>query len=136
MDGARFIASEPALVDVADRQIGGGPAGSAPGQYGSQPVVVEAPADSPRRCRCGIRIPERGWVLEIGGLPPSLGPLFAGRSYCSVQCVRADFLESFETLDAMLGSPGEPMVDDLRVVYRELGWAFASITGRPSAAKG
>jgi hypothetical protein len=44
-------------------------------------------------------------------------------------CVRAELLETCETLDAMLGSSASSMVTDLRQAYVELRLALTALLG-------
>lgn len=94
---------------------------------GSGPSLVERVAPVALRCRCGRRIAPGEPVLVLIGLSEVVEPFFQGRSFCSGQCARAEFLETFETMDGLVGSPAGAMVSDLRLVYGELGRAFAAI---------
>ncbi len=91
------------------------------------PSLVERSVASPRRCRCGQRFTPGSPAFELAGLANSIAPMFEARSYCSGKCARADLLEMFETLDAIVGSPAGAMVVDLRQTYFDLGQAFAAI---------
>jgi hypothetical protein len=66
-------------------------------------------------------------MLHLVGLPSNAASVIEGRAYCSVHCIRADFLESFETLDGMVGTSVRGFVTDLRVIYRELSWTFSTL---------
>jgi len=99
----------------ASRNVGGGP------------TLTERTTERPRRCRCGTSVPAGGRVLELEGLSDTVAPFFRGRYFCSEQCARAEFLETFETLDAMVGSSERSMITDLRQAYAELGRAFAAL---------
>jgi hypothetical protein len=81
----------------------------------------------PARCRCGtyLRPGELAFVVE--GMPELVLPLFEGKMFCQCRCIRAEFLELLETLDAMVGSPGEELVTDLRPTYAQLAGEFASL---------
>jgi len=91
------------------------------------PSLVERLVGSPARCRCGQRFSPGSRALELVGLSDAIAPMFRDHYYCSGSCARADFLETFETLEALVGSPAEAMVLDLRQTYAELGRAFAAM---------
>jgi hypothetical protein len=66
-------------------------------------------------------------VLELEGLSEAVAPLFPERRFCSAPCVGAEFLEKFESLDAMVNSPAGSQVADLRHTYVELSRIFSTL---------
>jgi hypothetical protein len=89
-------------------------------QQGSGATLTEQTAWTPQRCRCGRTIPEGAQILELKGFSEQLAPLFGQRCFCSGQCVRAEMLETFESLDAIMDSPASAYVSDVRQTYGEL----------------
>jgi hypothetical protein len=89
--------------------------------------LITRSAGPEAKCRCGTRIAPGGTVISLEGLPESVAPFFAYREFCSGPCARAEFLETFETLDALVDSPAGAMITDLRQTYTELGRAFAAL---------
>jgi hypothetical protein len=81
----------------------------------------------PARCRCGTQLEMNGLALAVDRVPELVVPLFEGKLFCGYPCIRAEFLELLETLDAMVGSPGEETVTDLRPTYAQLAREFASL---------
>ena len=64
-------------------------------------------------------------MFAVVGLEEGVADMLRGRNYCTGHCVRAEFLEMLETLDALVGNPKEAMVSDLRHTYAELTRTFA-----------
>jgi hypothetical protein len=106
--------------------MGGGSATSAESPDG-EVSLVECTVPPPPRCRCGTRFAESTTALALRGVPDSVRGLFDGKAFCTVGCVRVEFLEMFETLDGMLDSPAEAMLSDLRPSYSELARLFADL---------
>lgn len=80
-----------------------------------------------RVCRCGTHLAAGRSAFELVGLSDPLLPLFPDRIFCSVGCLRAEFFEKRELLDAMIGSPAEALVTDLRRTYAEFNRAFEGL---------
>ncbi len=89
--------------------------------------LVPQPVLRPSRCRCGSRLEPGDVAITLVGVPELVTSLFATRLFCQYRCVRAEFLEHLETLDALVGAPGEDLVSDLRATYAELAREFASL---------
>ena len=79
------------------------------------------------RCRCGSRLEAGDVAIALVGVPELVTSLFATRIFCQYRCVRAEFLEHLETLDALVGCRAEELVTDLRATYAELAREFASL---------
>jgi hypothetical protein len=60
-------------------------------------------------------------------LPDLVLPLFEGKLFCQLRCIRAEFLELLETLDAMVRPGDEAIVIDLRPTYEHLAREFANL---------
>jgi hypothetical protein len=65
--------------------------------------------------------------MVVDGVPEDVANLFRDMEFCSAACVRAAFLELFETMDGMLDSPAEGMLSDLRPTYARLARTFADL---------
>jgi hypothetical protein len=95
--------------------------------HNHRPSLAVLAATEPRRCRCGARIAPGERVIVVTGLPSVAVDFFRDRAYCSARCVHADFLESFETFDAMVATADGWMVSDLHSVYGAVRRAFAAL---------
>ncbi len=71
----------------------------------------------------------------MAGLPQSVSRLFAGLVFCSVRCVRAQFLETLCTLDDLDRLRADDIVSDLRATYLKLAMTFATILERLDSDK-
>ena len=78
-----------------------------------RPTLRERPATRTQRCRCGTLFAPGDLALVMDHLPPAIEPMLRGRWFCSSQCVRAELLEMFESLDAMTASHPAPIIRDL-----------------------
>jgi hypothetical protein len=79
------------------------------------------------RCRCGTRLQTGDVGIALEGVPEFVERLFDTQVFCNFRCIRAEFLELLETMDSLVGSPGEELVLDLRPTYAQLAREFASL---------
>jgi hypothetical protein len=79
------------------------------------------------RCRCGTNLEPDDVAIFVEGVPELIARFFTARAFCHYRCIRSEFLELLETMDAMVESPGEAMVSDLRSTYAQLALEFASL---------
>jgi len=79
------------------------------------------------RCRCGTNLEPGGAAIFVEGVPELIARFFDARAFCQCRCIRSEFLELLETMDAMVESPGEAMVSDLRSAYAQVALEFASL---------
>lgn len=95
-----------------------------PPEDSSTARCVEVVATEERICRCGTLIRPRQSQYVVADLPSSLQGLFDGRTFCSVACVRAFFLEALSEIDRIYTPAGEALVSDLRATYVKLVSVF------------
>jgi hypothetical protein len=89
--------------------------------------LVLRPVLRPSRCRCGTNLEPGDAAVFVEGVPELIARFFDARAFCHCRCIRSEFLELLETMDAMVESPGEAMVSDLRSTYAQLALEFASL---------
>jgi len=92
-----------------------------------EPLVIEGVVRSPTRCRCGTVLPKGRRAIEISQIPEAANSLFRDQHFCSRPCVRAYFLESLETLDALDRPGAERTIRDIREVYQGLALSFSRL---------
>jgi hypothetical protein len=85
-------------------------------------------------CRCGTKLGASTPRYFINGAPGSITAIVSGHPFCSELCVRAFFLESMETLDALDAPGSERTVSDLHTVYFAIVQTFAEVLRMPPSA--
>ena len=89
--------------------------------------LIPLPPSKGMTCRCGNRSSAELRFLKVDGLPESVEGLFEGLGFCSVRCVRAQFLETLSILDELDTPMAEELVSDLRSTYLKFVAAFAAM---------
>jgi hypothetical protein len=72
--------------------------------------------------------------FQLVNVPSSIEPLLHPRSYCSLLCIRADFLETLAEFEWMASPGAQSTVTDLRSTYIYLTRAFADLMFGPQGA--
>lgn len=91
------------------------------------PSLEERPLEAAQQCRCGSRMERSDIAFRLKGTSQRMADLFQEQEFCSMQCVRAFFLESLSTLDALEAQGVEDLVSDLRDTYAALAREFSTI---------
>lgn len=81
---------------------------------------MSSPATGGERCRCGTRPAAGAPVWKLVDLPGPLTPTLRDHSFCSLECVRAEFLESLEFLETKHPRGVVADMEDLRKGFSQL----------------
>lgn len=93
------------------------------------PPLARITNPGPARCRCGRELPAGSMVYVVAVRRALVWTLVHNQRFCSAHCVRAFFLESLESLDALATPAGRALVSDLRDSAQELASVFALLIG-------